>query len=79
MTVNSKESLSGFSIEEQAEIKRLDKILDILKGQCLYYETITFIYEFCHKEHVRQFDTAFTKAYNIKPEFEDISMGLFNP
>lgn len=69
MTVNSKELLNGYSIDEQAEIKRLDKILDLLEGQCLYYETSTFIYEYCHKEHVRQFDSVFTKAYNIKAEF----------
>lgn len=61
------------------EIKRIDKILDILNGRCLYYSTSTFVYEYCHKEHVRQFDTAFTKANNAKPEFEDISMGVYNP
>lgn len=59
--------------------RRLDQLLDILNGQCLHYSTSTFIYEYCHKEHVRQFDSIYTKHNNAKTEFEDISMGLFNP
>jgi hypothetical protein len=61
------------------QVQRVDKVLDLLKGECLYYATKTFIYEYCHKEHVRQFDTAETKYHNAKTEFEDISMGLFDP
>lgn len=50
----------------------------MLNGQCLYYDTDTFVYQYCHKEHVRQFDSEYTKLLNAKAEYEDISMGLFN-
>lgn len=60
-------------------VKRVDKVLDYLSGLCIYYHSDTFIYEYCHKQHIRQFDSEITKFINSKPFFEDISMGLYNP
>lgn len=57
---------------------KLDSILDILKGQCLYFRTATFLTEYCHKGHVRQFDDDLTKVYNQKPLYEDFNLGLFS-
>jgi hypothetical protein len=57
---------------------QLDKILDIVKGKCLYFRTVTFLTEYCHKLHVRQFDDDFTKFYNQKPTYEDFNLGLFS-
>lgn len=37
LMVNSKEEISGYSADQIAEIKRIDKILDLLAGKCLYY------------------------------------------
>lgn len=79
MSLQAKEALVNYEPEQVQLIRQIDKVLDILNGQCLYYTTNTFIYEYCHKEHVRQFDTAYTKSMNVKLEFEDISMGVYNP
>ena len=38
-------------------VKRVDKVLDLLSGHCTYYQSDTFIYEYCHKKHIRQFDS----------------------
>ena len=63
--------------DENELYHRLDSILDILNGQCLYFRTITFLTEYCHKAHVRQFDDDVTKIYNQKPLYEDFNLGMF--
>lgn len=35
--------------EKSKLVKRVDKALDLLKGHCAYYQSDTFIYEYCHK------------------------------
>lgn len=79
LALHSSQPYAGLSPAELGETRRVDLILDLVQGICLYYSTYTFIYEYCHKEHVRQFDNLVTKTQNHKPHFEDISMGVYNP
>jgi hypothetical protein len=44
MSIKGKEHPPGYTSVQLEEIKRLDKILDLLIGKCLYYTTSTFIY-----------------------------------
>ena len=50
----------------------------MLHGTCVVHETNEFLYEYCHKEKVRQFDDLFTKQRMAKAEYEDIAMGYYN-
>lgn len=56
---------------------RLERILSGLAGICVYFRTNTFLTEYCHKEHVRQYDDEYTKAMNQKKEYEDFNLGEF--
>lgn len=48
-----------------------------MTGLCVYYRTTTFLTEYCHLEHVRQYDDDYTKYYNQKPAYEDFNLGKF--
>ena len=63
---------------QQTLYYRLDRILDILSSKCVYFRTITFITEYCHKLHIRQYDDDHTKMYNQKPNYEDFNLGVFS-
>ena len=67
-----------YSDEDNLLMFRLDRILDKLNGLCAYYTTSTFITEYCHKEHVRQYDNDYTKLYNQKQIYEDFNLGVFH-
>lgn len=55
-----------------------DKILDLLHGACAVYETNEFLWEYCHKEKIRQFDSLSTMQRMGKPQFEDINLGYYD-
>jgi hypothetical protein len=50
----------------------------LLHGTCAIHETNEFLYEYCHKEKVRQFDNMATYQRMAKQQYEDIAMGYFN-
>lgn len=37
LVINSKDGIQGYSEDQIKDIRRLDKILDLLTGKCLYY------------------------------------------
>jgi len=49
-----------------------------LHGTCAIHETNEFLYEYCHKEKVRQFDNIHTVQRTGKTAYEDIAMGFFD-
>lgn len=48
---------------------RIEKVLSGLAGICLYFRTNTFLTEYCHKEHVRQYDDDYTRGIHRKTEY----------
>ncbi|EAR83088.2 hypothetical protein TTHERM_01015910 (macronuclear) [Tetrahymena thermophila SB210] len=52
-----------------------DKILQSLQNQCAEYRTSQFLWQFCYKKYLRQFDDISTIQEAQKQAFEDIYAG----
>ncbi|KAL4468317.1 hypothetical protein ABPG72_010718 [Tetrahymena utriculariae] len=52
-----------------------DKILQSLQNQCAEYKTSQFLWQFCYKKYLRQFDDIYTIQQAQKQAFEDIYAG----